>query len=217
MSPGPRPFIFVLAGVNGAGKSSVGGHLLTEHGLTWFNPDSHARALLARRPMPVEQANAHAWQFGRQQLEEAIATGRNFAFETTLGASTIPRLLIEASATHDVTMWYCGLASVELHVRRVQARVASGGHDIPEARIRERWTASRRNLIRVMPHLAQLQVFDNSAESAAGEPIRPPILLLEMSMGKIVSPDPVEAKQLAAIPDWAKPVLEAAIRLQEPP
>jgi predicted ABC-type ATPase len=217
MSPGPRPFIFVLAGVNGAGKSSVGGHLLTEYGLTWFNPDSHARALLARRPMPVEEANAHAWQFGRQQLEEAIATGRNFAFETTLGASTIPRLLIEADATHDVTMWYCGLGSVELHIRRVQDRVASGGHDIPEARIRERWTASRRNLIRVMPHLAQLQVFDNSAESAAGEPIRPPILLLEMSEGKILSPDFADPRQLAGIPDWARPVIEAAIRLQESP
>ena len=38
-----RPFILVLAGVNGAGKSSVAGALLEEHGLTWFNPDSYAR------------------------------------------------------------------------------------------------------------------------------------------------------------------------------
>jgi predicted ABC-type ATPase len=217
MSRRSRPFIFVLAGVNGAGKSSVGGHLLAEHGLTWFNPDSHARASMARRPMPLEDANADAWQFGREQLEEAIATGSNFAFETTLGASTIPGLLIKASATHDVTMWYCGLASVELHLRRVRARVASGGHDIPEAKIRERWTGSRRNLIRLLPYLARLQVFDNSAEAAPGEPIRPPVLLLDMSMGKILSPDSTDPRQLAGIPDWAKPVIEAAIRLQEPP
>jgi len=215
MSRRSPPFIFVLAGVNGAGKSSVGGHLLAEHGLTWFNPDSYARALIARRTMSLEDANALAWQFGREQLEQAIASRRNFAFETTLGARTIPRLLIEASATHDVTMWYCGLESVELHLRRVQARVASGGHDIPEDRIRERWTASRRNLIRLLPHLASLQVFDNSAESAPGGPIRPPILLLEMSMGNMLSPDPAEPEQLAAIPDWAKPLVEAAIRLQE--
>ena len=217
MSRRSRPFIFVLAGVNGAGKSSVGGHLLAEHGLTWFNPDSYARALIARRTMSLEDANSLAWQFGREQLEEAIATRSNFAFETTLGARTIPRLLIEASATHDVTMWYCGLESVELHLRRVQARVASGGHDIPEARIRERWTASRRNLVRLLPHLAHLQVFDNSAEASPGRSVPPPILLLEMSMGKILSPDPTEPNQLAAIPDWAKPVVEAAIRLQESP
>ena len=215
MSRRSRPFIFVLAGADGAGKSSVGGHLLAEHGLAWFNPDSYARALVARRSMPIEDANALAWQFGREQLEEAIASRSNFAFETTLGASTIPGLLAAASATHDVTMWYCGLEAVELHLRRVQARVASGGHDIPEARIRERWTASRRNLIRLLPHLASLQVFDNSAEAAPGGPIRPPILLLEMSMGKMLSPDPAEPEQLAAIPDWAKPVVEAAIRLQE--
>lgn len=215
MSRRPRPFIFVLAGINGAGKSSVGGHLLAEHGLAWFNPDSYARALLAAQHVPLEDANAAAWHFGRAQLEEAVAERRNFAFETTLGASTIPNLLIEASATHDVAMWYCGLASVDLHLRRVKARVASGGHDIPEAKIRERWAGSRRNLIRLLPHLARLQVFDNSAEVGRGRPIPEPILLLEMTKAKIRSPDPADPRQLAAIPDWARPVVEAAIRLQE--
>jgi predicted ABC-type ATPase len=210
-----RPFIFVLAGVNGAGKSSVGGHLLTEHGLTWFNPDSYARALMAGRPTALEDANAAAWQFGRTQLAEAIANRRNFAFETTLGANTIPNLLIEASATHDVSMWYCGLVSVELHLRRVKARVAAGGHDIPEARIRERWAGSRRNLIRLLPYLARLQVFDNSVETARGRAIPAPILLLEMTKRRILTPDPASPRQLAAIPDWARPVVEAAIRLQD--
>ena len=37
-----RPVLYVLAGVNGAGKSSVGGHLLERNGLTWFNPDTFA-------------------------------------------------------------------------------------------------------------------------------------------------------------------------------
>ena len=43
MAGAARPCILVLAGVNGAGKSSVGGALLAEHGLAWFNPDSYAR------------------------------------------------------------------------------------------------------------------------------------------------------------------------------
>lgn len=207
-----RPFIVVLAGVNGAGKSSVGGHLLAESGLTWFNPDTYARALLAQRRTSLEDANSIAWQFGREQLEAAIAHGRNFAFETTLGAATIPNLLIQASATHDVVMWYCGLASVELHLQRVRARVATGGHDIPEAKIRERWDASRRNLIRLLPHLAHLQVFDNSHATAHGQPIRPPVLLLEMVGQKLLRPDASDPVALAAIPDWARPIVEAALR-----
>jgi hypothetical protein len=35
-------------------------------------------------------------------------------------------------------------------------------------------------------------------------------------MGKMLSPDPADPRQLAGIPDWAKPVLEAAMRLQGP-
>lgn len=212
-----RPFIFVLAGVNGAGKSSVGGNLLAEYNLTWLNPDGYARALMARRGVTLEEANAAAWQFGREQLEEAIAKGKNFAFETTLGANTIPRLLAQASATHDVVMWFCGLASAELHIQRVKARVASGGHHIPEAKIRERWDGSRRNLIRLLPHLAHLQVFDNSAQAALAQPIPPPILVLEMVNGRMLSPDPADPRQLATVPKWAMPVVEAAIRLQDLP
>lgn len=210
-----RPFIFVLAGVNGAGKSSVGGNLLAEHGLPWFNPDGYARELMSRLHVTPEEANAAAWQFGREQLEEAIANGRNFAFETTLGASTIPGLLAQASASHDVVMWFCGLASVELHLRRVAARVASGGHDIQEAKIRERWDGSRSNIIQLLPYLAHLQVFDNSAEAAAGRPIPAPILLLEIVNGKLLRPDPADSRQLEAIPSWAMPLVEGAIRLQD--
>jgi predicted ABC-type ATPase len=210
-----RPFIFVLAGVNGAGKSSVGGNLLAEHDLPWLNRDSYARQLMSRLHVTAEEANAAAWQFGREQLEEAIANGRNFAFETTLGASTIPGLLAQASATHHVVMWFCGLASVELHLRRVAARVAGGGHDIPEAKIRERWDGSRRNLIRLLPYLAHLQVFDNSAEAAPGRPIPAPILLLELVNGKMLRPDPADPGQLDAIPGWAMPVVEGAFRLKD--
>lgn len=213
---GRRPFIFVLAGVNGAGKSSVGGNLLTEHNLTWFNPDTYARELMAMLGVTLEEANAAAWQFGREQLEEAIETRKNFAFETTLGASTIPQLLKHGSTTHDVVMWYCGLSSADLHVQRVKARVTSGGHDIPEAKIRERWDSSRKNLVALLPHLAHLQVFDNSVQVAAGRPIPRPVMVLEMVNGEIVSLDPANPFQLAAIPEWAIPVVEAAIRLQGP-
>lgn len=207
-----RPFVYVLAGVNGAGKSSVGGHLLRERGLDWYNPDTFTRELMSRRSMSLAEANVAAWHAGRAQLEAAIARRLNFAFETTLGASTIPNLLIQASATHDVYVWYCGLASVEHHLRRIAARVARGGHHIPEAKVRERWEASRRNLIRLLPHLARLQVFDNSAEAAFGEPIPAPRLVLEVVRGALRHPDPRDVAQLAEVPAWAAPVVEAAIQ-----
>lgn len=206
-----RPFIFVLAGVNGAGKSSVGGALLAEHGLSWFNPDSYARALVAQLGLDAEEANGRAWQYGREQLEQAIAQHTSFAFETTLGARTIPGLLAQAAATHDVVMIFCGLASPELHLARVRFRVAHGGHDIPEAKIRERWTASRANLIRLLPVLARLQVFDNSAPADADGQIPDPLLVLEMQAGRTLYPRPDDARVLAATPEWARAVVQAAL------
>jgi predicted ABC-type ATPase len=206
-----RPFILVLAGVNGAGKSSVGGTMLADHGLTWFNPDSFARELMEQLSLDLAEANARAWEYGRLQLETAIANATNYAFETTLGAKTIPDLLAKATDTHDVVMLFCGLSSLEQHIKRVRSRVASGGHDIPENKIRERWVGSRANLIRLLPRLPHLQVFDNSAEAAPGEDIPDPVLVLEMVSGRMISPEPRNAAALNATPEWARPIVQAAI------
>ena len=204
----------MVAGVNGAGKSSVGGALLAEHGLAWFNPDTYARELVAQLGLEAADANARAWDFGRAQLAAAIADGRNHAFETTLGANTIPEMLARASRSHDVVMIFCGLASAEMHLRRVQARVASGGHDIPVGKIRARWISSRINPARLMPLLARLQVFDNSAEAAPGEEIPDPVLLLETIGGRLVFPPADDAAALQSTPEWARPIVQAAIEQQ---
>ena len=44
------PCIYVLAGANGAGKSSIGGAALLQHGVEYFNPDEAARRILAANP-----------------------------------------------------------------------------------------------------------------------------------------------------------------------
>lgn len=207
----PRPVLYVLAGVNGAGKSSVGGHLLQRAGLAWFNPDTFARELVAATGCGQAEANAAAWQEGVRRLDAAIAQGRAYAFETTLGGRTVPRRILAAAGSHDVIMWYCGLSSPGQHLARVRARVQAGGHDIPEAKIRERWTASRENLIALMPHLARLQVYDNSAEAGPDGVIPDPVLLADMVGGRLVHPG--DAAALSATPEWAKPLLEAALSM----
>ena len=201
--------IFVLAGVNGAGKSSVGGAALLQKKVDYFNPDLAARALLDANPgLAAEAANAQAWEFGRKGLERALAGGLNFAFETTLGARTIAQMLLDgARQGAQIHLWYAGLSSPELHLRRVQARVLAGGHDIPEAKIRERYETSRANLIRLLPHLASLRVYDNSDEGDPKAGLRPqPVLVLHMEGGRIVS-----HIALDRVPQWAKPVMSVAL------
>jgi predicted ABC-type ATPase len=211
-----RPVILVLAGVNGTGKSSIGGYLLTQGGDGWFNPDAFARELRRATGCSQEAANAAAWAEGVRRLDEAIAHGTNHAFETTLGGTTIAKKLRDAARTHDVVVWFCGLSSPEQHVRRVAERVTHGGHDIPEAKIRERYPRALQNLIALMPHLSRLAVYDNSTDVGAGEAVPDPMLVLRMDHGNVVYPMPDDAAALAQTPEWAKPLVETAFRRRPP-
>jgi predicted ABC-type ATPase len=206
----PPPCIYVLAGTNGAGKSSLGGSVIERHGAAFFNPDAVARLIRARNPgMSPTEANSAAWHQGRRLLERAIAERLTYAFETTLGGATMTALLERALAAGlEVRVWYVGLATPELHVTRVRARVARGGHDIPEADIRRRFHDGRLNLVRLLPRLTELRVYDNSEEADphAGAAPAPP-LLLHMVRGKIVA-----SGELARTPPWARAILAAALR-----
>ncbi|KLD74845.1 AAA family ATPase [Xanthomonas hyacinthi] len=204
--------ILVLAGVNGAGKSSLLGAMLQEDQATWFNPDSFTRAL-TEQGWPLEEANAQAWHESRRRLQRALAEGTDYAFETTLGATTIPALLRQACEQHEVTIWFCGLASVDLHLQRVAARVAHGGHDIPEARIRHRYDASRANLIDLIPHLTTLHVYDNSSPADTDGQVAA-LLVLEMEQSRVHYP--LAAEEFEQTPEWAKPIVMAALEAHAP-
>jgi predicted ABC-type ATPase len=203
------PCIYVLAGTNGAGKSSIAGAMFRQAGAEYFNPDEAARLIQSANPGTSQaDANAAAWQQGKRLLERAIAERCDFAFETTLGGRTITGLLERAmSSGIEVHVWYVGLDTPELHIARVRARVARGGHDIPEARVRDRFNTSRLNLIRLLPRLTELVVYDNSAEADPHTGATPePLLVLRWARGKIT-----ESCALPLTPGWAKPILAAAM------
>jgi predicted ABC-type ATPase len=204
------PCIYVLAGTNGAGKSSVAGAMFLAQRAGYFNPDEAANRILSANPGVTQaEANSAAWREGKRLLERAIAERLSFAFETTLGGHTIAALLESALlAGVEVRIWYVGLSSAELHITRVRARAAKGGHDIHESKIRERFDSSRLNLIRLMLKLTELRVYDNSDEADPDQGVTPePKLLLHMAGGKIVSFCP-----LSITPEWAKPIFGAALK-----
>ena len=185
--------------------------MFLERGAEYFDPDDAARKILLANPgITQATANSVAWQQGKRLLERAIAERCNFAFETTLGGNTITRLLERAlSSGIEVRMWYVGLNSPELHIARVRSRVEKGGHDIPEERIRDRYSRSRLNLIHLLPRLTELRVYDNTEKADPYTGIAPePTLVLHVSQGRVVS-----SCDLALTPEWAKPILGAAMKL----
>jgi len=187
--------------------------MFRQAGADYSNPDEATAIILAANPdISTADANSAAWHEGKRLLERAIAERLDFAFETTLGGHTISALLHEASAAGmEVRMWFVGLSSPELHMARVRSRVARGGHDIPEEKIRERYDWSRINLIELMPRLTELRVFDNSfdADPHSGGAPRP-VLILHLAKVKIL-----EMVELDETPQWAKALVAAALKISK--
>jgi predicted ABC-type ATPase len=203
--------IHVLAGVNGAGKTSIIGATIRDKGGEYYNPDEGAREIMAANfGLGQTEANAAAWEQGRKLLRRAIDEGLDFTFETTLGGNTMPRLLAEAARCGvEVHVLYVGLGSADAHIERVRQRVRAGGHDIPEADIRRRYRHSLINLVTLLPVLTELRVYDNSAtaDPATGQAPQP-VLVLHMQCDRIVGPS-----DLTSTPAWAKAIVAAALEL----
>jgi predicted ABC-type ATPase len=213
----------VLAGTNGAGKSSIGGATIRARGGHYFNPDEAAARIRAEQPhLSHTQANSAAWHEGKRLLQQAVSQNLDYNFETTLGGKSFAKLLHEAAAKgFEVRIWYVGLSSPEMHLARIKARVKKGGHDIPEADVRRRFDQSRLQLIELMPDLAELRVYDNSHDANPHKEQAPqPQLLLHWKRPHTPSKTgethqvlvPQSPDQLAQTPDWAKPVVMAAIK-----
>ena len=109
-----------------------------------------------------------------------------------------------------MAIWFCGLANVELHVARVAARVAAGGHDIPVEKIHARFDSARANLLELLPHLAELHVYDNSAPADADGCVVP-LPILAMAAGELQYP--IAVADLLHTPGWAKPIVMRAMAL----
>ncbi|MDQ2959948.1 MAG: ZTL protein [Candidatus Dormibacteraeota bacterium] len=201
--------LYVIAGVNGAGKSSVLAASTAISRTPVFNADVATQQLLAANPgVDLDTANSIAWQQGVTLLETAIRDGLVYAFETTLGGRTITdRLLAAALSGAEIRMLYIGVDGVDVHAARVRNRVKAGGHDVPMEAIQHRYIGSRANLIRLIPHLTDLRLFDNTEEADPRSGLTPkPILLLHAQRGRVV-----EMCGLDIVPDWAKPIVAAAI------
>ncbi|HZG00249.1 MAG TPA: zeta toxin family protein [Chitinophagales bacterium] len=159
------PTLFVIAGCNGAGKTTASYTLLPEVlGITEFvNADEIARGLSPFNPESV------AIQAGRLMLErihDLIGKQVDFAIETTLANKSYVTLLENVKGLgYEVYLLYFWLSSPEMAVDRVATRVREGGHNIPIDTIRRRYHRGVRNLFRLYLPLADSWfLVDNSEQ-----------------------------------------------------
>ncbi len=159
------PTVAVLAGINGAGKTSSSFPILTGalRIPVFVNADTIARGLNA---FDVESESVKAARIMLEHLDELAAARRSFAFETTLAARTYaPRLEALKAAGYTSHLLYFWLDGPDAAIRRVAERVRSGGHHIPDDTIRRRYSRSVRNFLDLYRSIVTTwTVYDNSVD-----------------------------------------------------
>ena len=137
--------LFILAGANGSGKSTVGSEILPQENSPLVNPDDIARAMSLG---DVSAAKVPAGREALRRIGEFLAAGASFAVESTLSGQTLLSLIEKAKQLgYSVEIIYVFLDSPEMCIARIAVRVAKGGHDIPDDDVRRRYFRSKRNFL----------------------------------------------------------------------
>jgi predicted ABC-type ATPase len=138
--------IVIIAGPNGAGKTTFAQEFLPREAdcPEFINVDLIAAGL---SPFDPARAALRAGRLLLQEIDRRVLARESFAFETTLSGHNYARLIPRwQAAGYHVKLIFLSLSSPDLAVERVGARVAQGGHDVPEEVIRRRFDAGLRNL-----------------------------------------------------------------------
>lgn len=155
--------LYVIAGCNGAGKTTASFTVLPEmlHCREFVNADEIASGLSPFNPEGV------AIQAGRLMVDRMLhllKEGTTFAFETTLSTRSYVKLIKQAQKRgYFVTLLFFALDTPEQAVRRVAKRVSLGGHFIPTDVVNRRFHAGLENLFSLyMPVVDYWALYDNS-------------------------------------------------------
>jgi predicted ABC-type ATPase len=187
--------LVVLAGPNGAGKS------------TFFD------TFLAESPLPFLNADLFAAETGVDSFEAArildatrermIEDGLGFITETVFSdphGAKLGMLRKAVAAGYDVRLVYVGIASAALAARRIDQRIAIGGHDVPRERIASRFKRSLDNLRTAIGFVPAVDLYDNSL---VADPFRH---VASFRVGKVVW------RMRGRLPAWTRGIVTTTSR-----
>ena len=186
------PRLVIVIGANGAGKSTWCHHHRRELPARFYDADSIAQGL-GSYDDPTRQREARAWVDRR--IEEHLAAGESFGFESTYSGASRPNFVRRAhDLGYDVQAIFIGTRDVSINIDRVAMRVRQRiGHDVPAGEIVRRWTACQENLLRTANLFGGIRLVDNTTQASVTV-----AHLSERSIVQAAEPLPAWAARLAA-------------------
>ena len=160
------PNLYIIAGCNGAGKTTASYTILPEmlSCKEFVNADEIARGL---SPFQPDTVSFHAGRLMIERIDLLIEQNVDFAIETTLTTLSYQSTIKLARAKgYNITLLFFWLNDVNLAIERVKTRVVEGGHNIPEEVIIRRYKKGLKNLLQNFVNLCDYWlVIDNSTRT----------------------------------------------------
>lgn len=156
MTPSERkPIVLVIAGPNGSGKSTITEYF--EKVGTYTNADDVVKT--------TGMDEFAAAKFVDKKRYDSIKNKEDFSFETVLSSHYKLDILAKAKQNgYFIKCVFVLTADPKINIQRVNARIASGGHAVPEDKIISRYYSSISNIKKLIELCDILHVYDNSLE-----------------------------------------------------
>ena len=159
-----KPILIIIGGANGSGKTTLAREFVRLEHYTYLGADDIAYTLDERQP---EKAAIEAARIFSRRFAELLEKKQSLIVESTLSGLSLRKRLEKArSLGYTVKILFIYLSSPELCIQRVAARVAKGGHDVPKADIRRRFSRANFNFQYVYKDLAdEWNLFYNAGDN----------------------------------------------------
>jgi len=154
--------LWLLAGGNGAGKSTFYRCFLEKAGLQFINADLIAKQIDKSNP---EEKSYEAAAIAEKLRSMLLKQGASFCFETVFSHPSKIDFVAEAkSLGYEIILVYVHLETAELNLARVSQRVSEGGHAVPDDKVLARIPRTVHNIRTVLPLVDRAQFYDNSSQ-----------------------------------------------------
>jgi len=169
---GDAPVFILIAGPNGASKSTYSEKDLIPLGLTCIDPDKIAREMFGN-PAQTRDEGIRATIEATDRVREYFRDARTVALESVFSDRKGHKLkLLEEARRYGfkTVLVFIGVDSPEICIARVMDRVVQGGHDVPDEMIRDRFPRCFENLKKALTNVDLALLIDNSGCYESEEP-----------------------------------------------